>query len=693
MFPVLASYAVTGWVIVQVLSIIPQAIGLPDWILTLASVLYIAFFPVVLFVSWYFDITTEGFKLTPAKGQDTPAEIGRKYWTVFSGMLVISIALGFYGFEMAMNKVSDNPSLAEGLSPSIAVLPFTDASAASDQMYLGLGIQEEITNKLSTFAGIKVASTYSATTYAAKYSDTKEIARKLNVANLLTGSVRVNGNRLKVRVEFINALTSAVIWTQSFTREMVDIFAIEEEISRTVVNLLQDKGLGEGDVLMPSKTQSSLALRLYLQARENLRLRNTESILKARELFEQSLAIDSEYANARLGLAQTYLLMAKGHSSLGSLDPEVASRIAIENVSVILPRYPELSQAHATMGRAIAFASRHEEAIEYFDKAIALNPSYAEAYVWRYLSLDALQKSTLAYESLVKAYELDPAYLLVSYNYAREQYLFGNIEKAKTLYTEILDVHPESPLSHRGFAEIAFSQGDLYETAIQWELALQKSPKSEGYREALINVMFQVGAYEQAQTFITNSDYDVNVLIAKENFTQVHKTMEDTLALYSDDKWYLYEAAWYQYLYGEPQKGAELLLKAEPLFAEQEIFLQPLCNPAMELAYAHRIMNDEENVEKYLSGCEQLLNNVTEAGKQSEAYFYLNARISAMRMNSPAAVQALNDAYDNGWLEHWTKYDPLLNSIRNQPEVQDVFDEIDSDLAKFKAQIISHFSK
>jgi TolB-like protein len=693
--PVLGAYAIAGWVVVQVLSVIPQAIGLPDWLLTLATVLYLAFFPVVMFVSWYFDVSAEGFKLTPSVGQTSSTKIGKKYWLGFSMTLIFSTFLGVYGYQVAVSKIND-PLVDlrnQNMGQSIAVLPFKDASPESNQQYLAFGIQEEISNKLGTFVGLSVASTFSTSAFFEKYSDPVVIASKLKVANILTGSIRVNGDRLKVRVELLNGANGVVIWTKSFTRQLIDIFAIEEEISRSIVNLLQDKYLKPGDVTITSKTGSSLALVLYLQARDSLRLRTTESIMEARKLFEQTLALDSEYANAKVGLAKTYLLLAKGGRTFGVIDTEVATRLARQNLTTVLKRYPELPDAHATMGLVYANGLEHEKAIVSFDQAIALNPNYATAYIWKYESLNALQRKAEAYEVLVKAFELDPAYLLVAYNYARYQFQLGRIDQARKLYDEIVELHPESPLSHRGLAEIAFSQGDLLTTAIEWRRALEKSPKSDAYRISLISVLLQVQAPEIAKQFIQNDDWDVNLLIAADRFTDVHALMDTKLQANPGDKWYLYEAAWYRYLYGDVTEGKNLLITAEPLFAHQELFLPPLCNPAMEIAYAHILNDDIAQSKILLDGCKKLLSSMVDAGEKSEAMDYLSARIAVLENNYPLAISKLQNAFDSGWREHWTKYDPLLTPIKQDATVQVIFAGITDELATAKTAIAAHFTE
>ncbi|MFT6085608.1 MAG: TolB-like protein/tetratricopeptide (TPR) repeat protein [Glaciecola sp.] len=694
-FSVLASYAVGGWVVLQVLSIIPQAIGLPNWILTFVSVIYLAFFPVVFFVSWYFDITPEGLKLTPSSDQIDVINVSKKYWFGFSVMLLFSSLLGFYGYQIALSevvKVGINVGDIK-LEQSIAVLPFKDASADSDQRYLAFGIQEEISNKLGTFAGLSVASTFSSSAFFEKYMDPIVIAEKLNVSSLLTGSIRVNGDRLKVRVELLNGKNGQVIWTKSFTRQLIDIFAIEEEISRSIVNLLQDKYLTPDEVKITSKTGSSLALVLYLQARDSLRLRTTESVMQAKKLFEQSLALDSQYANAKVGLAQTFLLLAKHAGSLGVIDSEVATRLARQNLTTVMSRYPELPDVHATMGRTLAYELEHEKALPYYDQAILLNPNYATAYIWKYISLKALQKKQVAYETLKKAYELDPAYLLVLYNYGRYQYDLGNIEEARKLYGKILELHPESPLTHRGLAEIAFSQGNLLETAIQWKNALDKSPKSNSYRTSLINVLFQVQASELAQRYIQDEHWTVNTLIAAGKYSQVQELMNQKLNENPGEKWDLYEAAWYQLLYGDINKGKDLLIKADPLFATQELYFPPSCDPAIELAFAHAIDKNTTRSNELLDGCKKLLANMVQAGQKSEALDYLAARIAVLDNNYPLAISKLQSAYDSGWREHWTKKDPLLKPISQSTQVQAIYTQIDNDLATAKQGLMEHFSK
>ncbi|MFQ3251423.1 MAG: TolB-like protein/Tfp pilus assembly protein PilF [Glaciecola sp.] len=694
-FTAVASYAVVGWVAIQVLSIIPQALGLSDELLTTVSVVYLALFPVVCFIAWFFDITLEGIKLTPPREGEAPNKISKKYWLGLTLCLSVSIVLGAYGLNYAaQSKSLEEMGVKQNFkSTSIAILPFTDASPAQDQKFLASGIAEEITNQLGSISELSVASSFSASKIANEYTDPQKIAERLQVQTLLTGSIRKNGDQLRVRVELINSSDGKTIWTKTFSRKFLDIFAIEEEISRSVVNLLQDNYLDEGEVTLTSKTASSDAYILYLKGRELLRQRTTESIKQARVLFEQSLGLDPEYTNALVGLSQSIILLANNDEGFGVLDVDVALMLARQTLEKALLRAPNLPEAQAVMGRVFALEHEHEKALPFFDKAISINPSYATAYMWKYLSQRKLQMETSASETLRKAFSLDPAHSTVLYNYARLHYRQNKLEEASQLYKQIISLTPDNPLAYRGLAEIAFSQGDLAESTIQWHKALLSSPENVQHRDSLISNLLTVGAPDLASKFIKDDSWQVNILISQARFDEVHALMDFKLKANPDNKWLLYEAAWYQYLYGEIAKGTEILLESTNLFANEELYYPPLCNPAIEIAYAFQQANNNEKARELISGCQKLLGVAIENEQMNESYLYLSARLNLLTNKPSEAISLLNQAYEQGWREHWTANDPIIQPIRNNPQVVAIINAIENDLNKEKTKIIAYFSQ
>jgi hypothetical protein len=205
--------------------------------------------------------------------------------------------------------------------------------------------------------------------------------------------------------------------------------------------------------------------------------------------------------------------------------------------------------------------------------------------------------------------------------------------------------------------------------------------------------LFQVQAPELAKRYIQDESWAVNTLIAAGKYSQVQELMNQKLNENPGDKWYLYEAAWYQLLYGDINKGKDLLIKADPLFATQELYSPPLCDPAIELAFAHAINQDKTRSNELLEGCKRLLAKNVQAGQKSEALDYLAARIAVLDTNYPLAISKLQSAYDGGWREHWTKRDPLLKPISQSTQVQAIYTLIDNDLATAKQGLTEQFGK
>ncbi|MDC2891129.1 tetratricopeptide repeat protein [Psychrosphaera algicola] len=193
---------------------------------------------------------------------------------------------------------------------------------------------------------------------------------------------------------------------------MKDIFDLQSEIGRSVVNLLQDKYLESGSLRSLSATNSTDAYVVYLKGREAYRLQTTESFKEARKLFEQAIALDPEYAQAYVSLADTLALLGDGSTQYGVLANDVAATLAERNVEKALVRQPNMPRAYAVVGYIAMIRDEFEKSLGAFDKAIELNPSLAIAYMWKSRALAELQRFDESFAALIKANELDPYFVV-----------------------------------------------------------------------------------------------------------------------------------------------------------------------------------------------------------------------------------------------------------------------------------------
>jgi adenylate cyclase len=267
---------------------------------------------------------------------------------------------------------------AEVSKPSIAVLPFTNMSGDPEQEYFSDGITEDIIADLSQISSLFVVSRNSAFTFKGKAVEIVEAARKLNVGYVLEGSVRKAGSRVRIVVQLIDGATGGHLWAQRYDRDFGDIFALQDDISKSVVSALSVKLLpAELKTITLRPTRSAEAYQRYLQARSIINHSWLKSDLRiARQLFIEATEIDPGYARAYAGIADCDAFMWV----FG--DSDISYEHMLANSSRALQLVPNLAEAHASRGLALYLTGHAEEARSMFDKAIALDSELYSAHLF-----------------------------------------------------------------------------------------------------------------------------------------------------------------------------------------------------------------------------------------------------------------------------------------------------------------------
>jgi serine/threonine protein kinase/Tfp pilus assembly protein PilF len=287
---------------------------------------------------------------------------------------------------------------------SVAVLPFTNMSADPEQVYFCEGMAEEILNALSRIQGLRVAARSSAFQFDPKVTGAREVGEALNVKTVLEGSVRTAGSRVRVSVQLVDGETGFQLWSERYDRRMEDIFALQDEISESIVGALQIK-LGTDvreDLNRP--TASLEAYHLFLKGQYNWYKRDTGSLQKAADFFEQAVAVDPDYALAHAGLVISYCSLA-----FYGVEPGMARARASAAAERAAALAPEVAEVHAALGMyASWFAFDWETAEREFKAAIEANPSYALAHIWYGMTLATLSRHDEAIALAAHAREVDP---------------------------------------------------------------------------------------------------------------------------------------------------------------------------------------------------------------------------------------------------------------------------------------------
>lgn len=690
----LIAYIGASWVLLQVIDVMSNMLSLPPLFATGVLLVLICGLPIMAYLSWHFDISFSGFKRIPSLGS-AEATTGEPFgWLNWSGLAVIALLSAVGGVQLFESIRDEQMAEQEGLSTvkkadAIAVLPFVDQSPDQDQSYLAVGVAEEITNQLGRINSFRVMASRSSQVLSEAGLGPIDIGRRLQVDAILTGSIRMSGSRLRIRVELLDTEDNRTLWSESFLREIKDVFEIESEISRAVVNLLQDEYLQSGAFASIATTKSSDAYVMYLRGREAYRKQTTESMREARTLFEQTLALDPEYAQAYVALADTLAALSEGGEGFGVLKPEIAATLAEKNLNKAISRQPDIADIYAVMGVVNLLRNNFDDALQSFDKAIALNPSQALAYMWKSLALNELQRYEEAIEALEKSRQLDPLFITSTWNYGTLLAWRGRTEEAEAIFRGMQEDFPDSPFSHTGLADIYFGRGDYLGALLETKKALALSPDNDELLRQMIEPMLQLGLTDIVKRRASDptwSDtiepYTDNMLFLEGKHRELFERMDFAVAANPDDYWIAFEAGWYHAMLGNEENAAELLLGDDDTLSDADRFEMPYCTPAMEIAWAHRQSGDEERYREFLTRCKKLLK---EQEDSSIAYFeldYLSARIHALEGNKDQALNSLDKAIDKGWREWWTESDPLLNGLHDEAAYQASIERIREDLAR-----------
>ena len=306
-FRVAGTYAVVTWLLIQVASVISAPLNLPVWFQTFVIVLMAIGFPVALVLAWAFELTPDGLKVTQSKEGEAPAG-GRRLDYVLIGALGLVVAITVWD-HLPARSVDRPPEAPQAVdSPSIAVLPFADMSQDGDQEYFGDGVAEELLNVLSRLDGLRVAGRTSSFAYKEKGDDLRTIGQALNVTSILEGSVRKDGERIRITAQLINAADGYHLWSKTFDRELTDIFSIQEEIASEVSGALGVRlGVGNVNAFVGAGTKNVEAYEAYLKGWSFWDTRG-DSI----RYLETATRLDPNYATAwaALGVRTAHLQWA-----------------------------------------------------------------------------------------------------------------------------------------------------------------------------------------------------------------------------------------------------------------------------------------------------------------------------------------------------------------------------------------------
>ena len=452
-FRVAIAYAIAAWLLIEITATTFPILKLPDWSVTLVTVLVLIGFPLALILAWAFELTPEGLK--KEKDVDRSESIthvtGRRLDFII--ITVLALALGYFAYEKFVPDASRDAVLVETTTQavtekvvteqeeptesdqSIAVLPFVNMSEDAGNEYFADGLSEELLNMLVKIPGLQVAARTSSFSFKGKDLTVSEIARKLSVSNVLEGSVRKSGNRVRITVQLIKADDGFHLWSESYDRILDDIFATQDEIALAVTRALKMTLMGEAPKSRPTLPA---VYELYLQGKRSFNLKGEKNWEKAVDVLTQAVQLDPEYAPAWNLLAGTY---------------------SFQTAQGLRPRDEGLALSRAANDRALAIDPE-------FGGAWASLGSYKKFWEWDWETAD---------KAISKARQLDPYSARITIAAASMATTLGQLDKAIALYEQarILD-----PMSFSGLSTL----GQAYMRARRFDDAISMLGQLAGSR-------------------------------------------------------------------------------------------------------------------------------------------------------------------------------------------------------------------
>ena len=700
-FKVAVAYAIVGWLLVEVASVVLPTFNAPEWIMQAFTFLVIVGFPLALILAWAYELTPEGMKKEKEvdRSQSITRQTSRKLDFIIIGVMAVAIA---YFLVDKFVWVDEKPATTVAVSeerPSIAVLPFANRSANVNDAFFVDGIHDDLLSHVSKIGSIKTISRTSVLQYRDTTKTIPQIAEELGVATVLEGGVQRAGEQVRINVQLIDARTDEPLWSEIYDRQLsaANIFSIQSEIATHIAEALQAAlSPAEQDRLKAVPTENLAALEAYFLGKQALARRTGAALADAVDYFKKAIELDPRFALAYVGHADSYILQVDN----GNLNPIKALELAAPLIDKALELDDQTGEAYATLALSATYLGDPDAANAAFQRALEIDPNYVSTHHWYSNFLRDYGHYDAGMKQIRDAIRLDPLSAVLHVNLGTVLYELGRPEEALAQFKKTIEMDVDIPLPYWCIAGIYWTHfGQLDEALIWFKQALERNPGNARIT-ALIGLLYlDLGGESEAEHWINTS----LELQADGIFSNWAKEM---LLLSQGES-------------TQATNYAGKVLKQKPDWAisladlRNQDLLMGLATDASaryEKQFPMLFQDDDPKIDRFnVDAAINLGLVMTSLGRPARAQLLLDrsldyaestsmprlhwypvaygipqqVQIYALQGKTEKALEALRKAVDHGWRGlwwYWLEHDPNLDSIRDEPEFQAMVVEIKADM-------------
>lgn len=490
-YKVAIAYIVGGWALSQGIAQVLPVFDVPNWAIRALVLVIVLGFPVALACAWLFEMTPEGLKRTEDVDPAKPHSVHGPWIYIVLISAAVSVSLFFLGRYSAPrpNKMS--------AKKSVAVLPLLNESGNPQDEYFSDGLSEELIAALGQIKGLKVIGRSSSFRFKDRKEEPKVIGEKLGVNTLLEGTVRKQGDRVRIVAALVNAGDGITLWTRTFDRELKDIFALQQEIADAVADSLKVALLGAGAASMQAAAPSNAeAHNAYLQAHFHLLRRNVEGYRKAITYFDEAIRLDPNYALA-------YAERAEAETLLGDLTGErpITYPKALSDAERAVALAPSLAEAHAALGWVRFFVEwKFADGLNELQRAKDIAPANPTANDLLGRVIVYVGRFNEAERQVRYGAEIDPLSVSAYFNLARVLFNAGKLDESEAAGRKVVELQPTASSSHRFQTLVEVERHDGAAALRE----AQQEPDENFHRFELALAHYLLGNQKEADSFLAD---------------------------------------------------------------------------------------------------------------------------------------------------------------------------------------------